>query len=304
MGQEQVYDTVIIGAGPAGVTASIYAARKKMSLVVIADEIGGQVAKSWEIENYTGYQYISGSDLTDKFQEHMEKFGFDYKQERVKDVNRTNGEFKVTTDEGKNYTGKTLIYATGARAREMGVPGEEQFKNRGVTYCATCDGPLFQGYDVAIVGGGNSGLEAVIQMSKIAKKVYLIEIMPQLKGDEILVEKVKKLENVEIMTNAKIVEVRGEMTVNEIDVEHEGQKKKISLQAIIVEIGYIPNSELVDFVEKNRWNEIKIDESCKTNVPGFFAAGDVSSVPVKQIVVAAAEGCKAALTAFDYLNKM
>ncbi len=298
----ELYDSIIIGSGPAGVTAAIYCARKGMKIIIISFEPGGQVSKSYEIENYTGYQYITGPELTAKMEEHMEKFNFTHELDLVKKIERDGENFKVITDGGE-FRGKTIIYAAGAKSREMTVPGEKEYKNRGVTYCATCDGPLFRDFDVAIIGGGNSGLEAVMQMTTIANKVYLIEIMDHLNGDDILVEKAKKRDNVEIMTGTKVKEIKGDMMVESIVVESNGKETEIPLKGVLVEIGYVPNSDMVDFVEKNKWKEIQINEACETNVPGFFAAGDVSSVRVKQIIVAAAEGCKAALSAFDYITR-
>ncbi|MEM3041528.1 MAG: FAD-dependent oxidoreductase, partial [Nitrososphaerota archaeon] len=284
------------------ITAAIYAARKKMDFAVITTNIGGQVSLSSEIENYTGYQYITGEDLASKFHEHLNKYRFDLKMEEALRVEKKNNMFKVKT-ETDTYLGKTLIVATGRRPRELKVPGEAEFKNRGVTYCATCDGPLFEGLNVAVVGGGNSGLEAVLQLTKIARNIYLIERGPQLKADEILVEKAKASDKVEVWTNTSVVEVVGKNSVTGIKVLRDGETLLIPVQGIFVEIGSEPNSEIVDFVEKNRWGEIVVNCRCETDVPGIFAAGDVTNVPEKQIIVAAGEGCKAAISAFRYVSQ-
>jgi len=297
-----VYELIIIGAGPAGITASIYAARKKMDFAVIATNIGGQVSLSSEIENYTGFQYITGEELAAKFQEHLERYKFELKMEEAQKVEREGNLFRVKTDIA-TYLSKTVIMATGRKPRELKVPGEAELKNRGVTYCATCDGPLFENMDVAVVGGGNSGLEAVLQLIKIAKSIHLIEVAPQLKADPVLVEKARASDTVRIWTNTQVLEIVGDKVVTGIRIRRNGEETLLPVQGVFVEIGSVPSSDIVGFVEKNRWGEIIVDCKCETDVPGLFAAGDVTSVPEKQIVVAAGEGCKAALSAFRYLSQ-
>ncbi|MCX8142157.1 MAG: FAD-dependent oxidoreductase [Candidatus Nezhaarchaeota archaeon] len=298
----KVYDSIIIGAGPAGITAAVYAARKKMDFLVLTVNIGGQVTYASQVENYTGFQYIRGEELASKFYEHLKQHKFDLKMEEVKKVKPYDDVFIVETDYAK-YLGKTVIVATGRRPRELKVPGEREFKNRGVTYCATCDAPLFEDMDVAVVGGGNSGLEAVLQLVKIAKKIYLIEIAPSLKADPILIERALASDKVEVLTSTKVLEITGEKTVNGIKVERASEVKLLPVQGVFIEIGSIPNSEIVDFVEKNQWGEIIVNCACETSYPGLFAAGDVTNVPEKQIIIAAGEGCKAALSAFRYLSR-
>lgn len=297
-----VYELIIIGAGPAGITAAIYAARKKMDFIVLATNVGGQVVLSSEIENYTGFQYITGEELGAKFQEHLRKYKFDFRTEEVQKVESDGDLFRVRTDVG-TYLGETVIVAAGRKPRELKVPGETEFKNRGVTYCATCDGPLFEGLDVAVVGGGNSGLEAVLQLIKIAKSVHLLQRGPQLKADTVLVEKAKASEKVKIWTNAQVKEIVGDKVVTGIRVQRNGKETLLLVQGVFVEIGSVPNSDIVGFVEKNRWGEVIVNCKCETNIPGLFAAGDVTNVPEKQIVVAAGEGCKAVLSAFRYLSQ-
>ena len=299
---EEFYDLIVIGAGPAGITAAIYAARKKMDFLVLTTNIGGQVTYASEVENYTGFQYISGEELATKFYEHLKRFNFDLKMEEVKSIKPSNDVFSVKTDYA-NYLGRTVIVATGRRPRELNVPGEREFKNRGVTYCATCDAPLFEDMDVAVVGGGNAGLEAVLQLTKIASKIYLIEITPQLKADPILIDKALASGRVEVWTSTKVLEITGEKTVNGIKVQKNGETILLPVQGVFVEIGSVPNSEMVDFVEKNQFGEIVVNCACETSYPGLFAAGDVTNVPEKQIIVAAGEGCKAALSAFRYLSR-
>jgi len=301
-GSSHVYDLIIIGAGPAGITASIYAARKKMDFIVLTTNIGGQLIYSSEIENYTGFQYISGEELAAKFQEHLELYKFELKMEEARKVESEGDLFKVKTDAAK-YLSRTVMVATGRSPKELKVPGEAEFKNRGVTYCATCDAPLFEGMDVAIVGGGNSGLEAVLQLIKIAKSIRLIEITPELKADTVLIEKAKASDKVEIWASTRVVEIVGDKVVKGIRVQKDGKEFLLPVQGVFIEIGSIPNSDIVDFVDKNRWHEITVNCKCETNVPGLFAAGDVTDVPEKQIIVAAGEGCKASLSAFRYLSQ-
>lgn len=299
-----VYDLIIIGAGPAGITAGVYAARKRMNLLVVTVDVGGQTALSGDIENYTGYQFVTGPELTAKFEEHLRKYDIELKQnESVLDLKKVNDRIRIKSEKGL-YETKSAIIASGKRPRELGIPGEKEFKNRGLTYCATCDGPLFAGMDVAIIGGGNSGLDAALQMMKIAKHVYLIETAPELKGDPIMQEKVRDSERATILTGTVVTGVAGDKLVREIAIKKGGEEKIIPVQGVFVEIGLIPNSRFAKGIEKNKWGEIKVNPHNETNVPGVFAAGDVTDVPEKQIIVAAGEGAKAALSAFGYLSKI
>jgi alkyl hydroperoxide reductase subunit F len=296
-------DLIIIGAGPAGITAAVYAARKKLDFSVVTKDIGGQTAWSGDIENYTGYQFITGPELAIKFKDHLEKFDFDLKEGvEVKRVERGNSGFMVKTSDGQALSSKVVIIASGKRPRTLNVPGESEFKNRGVTYCATCDGPIFSEKDVAVIGGGNSALDAVLQMTKIASKIYLIDIMDKLSGDPVMREKVSASKKVEILNNAKTLEIKGDKFVTGLKVETRGGVREISVQGVFVEIGLIPNSDFIDFVDKNDLGEIVINCASETSVPGVLAAGDVTNVPEKQIIVAAGEGSKASLGAFRYLS--
>lgn len=298
-----MYDLIIIGAGPAGITAAVYAARKKMNFPVIAKDIGGQTALSGDIENYTGYQFITGPELTEKFEEHMKKYGIKWKEnEEAAKITQKGGIVSVRTGKDE-YRAKTAIIASGARWRELGVPGEKEFKNKGLTYCATCDGPLFAGRDVAVVGGGNSGLEATLQLMKIAKTVRLIEAASRLTGDEIMQDKAREAKNVTVLENTKVTAVLGEKMVSGIKVSAKGKEDTLALQGVFVEIGLMPNSDFAEGIDKNEYKEIKINSRNETNVPGIFAAGDVTDIPEKQIIIAAGEGSKAALSAFRYLAR-
>lgn len=299
-----MYDLIIIGAGPAGITAGVYAARKKMSLLVVTEDIGGQAAWSGDIENYTGYQFVTGPELTKKFEEHMRKYGLDVREgEKAASLKKRGEVIGLKTDKGA-YESRALIVASGKISRELGVPGEKEFKNRGLTYCATCDGPLFSGMDVAVIGGGNSALDAALQMMKIARHVYIINNMASLGGDAVMREKVENSEVVTEINSARIKEILGDKMVTGIKVDASGEERTIPVQGIFVEIGLVPNSGFAEDILKNKAGEIMVNCRNETNIPGIFAAGDVTDVPEKQIIIAAGEGAKAALSAFRYLNQL
>lgn len=299
---KKIYDLVIIGAGPAGITAAVYAARKKMDSLVVTKDIGGQASLSGDIQNYTGYQFITGPELAIKFEEHMRKFNFDIKEnEEVKELISEKGAFLVKTDKD-NYQAKTVIVASGKRSRELGVTGEREFRNKGLTYCATCDGPLFAERDVAVIGGGNSALDAVLQLTKIANKIYVINITDNLTGDGIMQEKIRADNKVSIFNNSQVKEIMGNSFVQAIKIEEDKEEKVLDVQGIFVEIGLIPNSDFAPSLEKNERKEIIVNQRNETNIPGIFAAGDVTNVPEKQIIIAAGEGAKAVLSTFRYLS--
>ena len=298
-------DLIIVGAGPAGITAAVYAARKQMQFMVISRDIGGQAAWSGEIENYTGFQYITGPDLAMKFRDHLEKYKFEILEGKgiSKVEKKADGSFSVSLESGEQFESKTIIIASGKRPRLMNIPGEAKYKNKGLFFCATCDGPLFAGKDVAVIGGGNSALDAALQMTKIASKVYVINVSAGFSGDGVMIDKVNKLKNIEILHNTKTIEVLGDKFVNSLKVQTGGNTKIIAVNGVFVEIGLIPNSSFIDFVKKNDHNEIEINCATETSVPGLFAAGDVTDVPAKQIIIAAGDGAKAAMAAFSYLSK-
>lgn len=296
-----MFDLIIVGAGPAGITASVYAARKKMNLLVITKDIGGQAAWSGDIENYTGYQFITGPELVGKFEEHMRKYAIALKEnEEVLELRRKSEGVWVKTDKGA-YEAKTAVIASGKRSRELGVPGEVEFKNRGLTYCATCDGPLFSEKDVAVIGGGNSALDAALQLIQIARHIYLINITSDLGGDAIMREKVSESKKVSILNSTQVTAVLGDRMVSGIKIRRQEKEETLPVQGVFVEIGLIPSSEFAKDLEKNELGEIKVNCRNETNIPGIFAAGDVTELPEKQIIVAAGEGAKAALSAFRYL---
>lgn len=299
----QIYDLIIIGAGPAGITASVYAARKKIDFLVISLDIGGQAAWSGDVENYTGYQFITGPELSAKFEEHMRKYGTALKEnEEVLELKKSGEVISVTTNKA-DYQSRSVIIASGKKSKELGVSGEKEFKNRGLTYCATCDGPLFTGKAVAVIGGGNSALDAALQLIKIAKQVYIINNTSGLGGDAIMRQKVQAGGNVTILNDSQVISVLGDKFVSAIKIRSAGQEKELAVQGVFVEIGLIPNVAFTGDVEKNERKEIKVNLRNETNIPGIFAAGDVTDVPEKQIIIAAGEGSKAALSAFRYLAK-
>ena len=225
-----MYDIIIIGAGPAGITAAIYAIRKRVNLLVISKDIGGQTAWSGDIENYTGYQFVTGPELTSKFEEHMRRYGIPLKEgETVADIRKTDGRIVVKTDRGI-YESKTAIIASGKKSRELNVPGEKEFKNKGLTYCATCDGPLFAGKPVAIIGGGNSALDAALQLMRIASRVYLVNIAACLTGDPVMVEKIRKSGIVSVMNGAKVLGISGGKMVRGIKIEREGKAEDLAVE--------------------------------------------------------------------------
>jgi alkyl hydroperoxide reductase subunit F len=304
-----MYELIIIGGGPAGMTAAVYAARKKLNTLLISYNIGGQGLNTWLIENYMGYQFIEGRELMQKFEEQVKQFSTSVKVEvgkTVEKLSRVDGGFEVRTHNGVTYQAKAVILATGKRPRKLNVPGEDELLGKGVTYCAICDGPVFADVKVAVIGGGNSALEAADDMIKIAEHVYLISLTP-LTGDQILIDKVKSAGNLTIFLEHEVLEIKGEGRVEGVRIRDlkSKQEKELAINGIFIEIGLMPNSELVkELVAPNRLGEILVDCGNETGVPGFFAAGDVTSVPDKQIVIAAGEGAKAALQAHRYLQRL
>ena len=295
------YDLIILGAGPAGITAVVYAARKGLKFLVITEDIGGQTAWSGNIENYTGYQFISGPELTLKFQEHMESFSSTINMpEILTAVKKVKSLIEVTTNKAR-YLAKTIIIATGKHPRSLEAEGEIQYKNKGLTYCATCDGPLFKEKNVAVIGGGNSGLDAALQLMKICPKVYIINITSDLTADRVMVAKAKASSNVTILNNSKVKKIYGDNFVRGIEVETAGKISNLEVEGVFVEIGLMPNSRFSSELAKNKSNEIIVDSYNQTNIAGVFAAGDVTDVPEKQIIIACGEGSKACLSATKYL---
>jgi len=296
-----VYDLIIIGAGPAGITAAIYAARKKMNLLVLSKDIGGQTLWTGDIENYTGYQIVTGVELTEKFREHIDTYKISVNEnENVLSVEKLKDSVIVKTDK-EQYSAMAAIVASGKTPKELDVPGEKEYKNKGVAYCATCDGPLFAKKRVAVIGGGNSALDAAISLSKIATEVHIINISDGFTGDVIMQEAVKGAKNVTIYNESRVKSIKGDKFVKSVEIETPQGVKDIALDGVFVEIGLVPNADFIKSVKKNSLGEIEVNCACQTDIAGIFAAGDVTSVPEKQIIVAAGEGAKAALSAFRYL---
>lgn len=298
-------DLIILGAGPAGLTASIYAARKMLDFMVLTKDIGGQAMWSVKVENYLGYTPLSGLELVQKFEEHVEQFGIEIKYDpaiRVEPVKETRT-FKVVTESGSEFEAKSVIVATGKSPRYLNVPGEKEHIGRGVAFCATCDAPLFAGMDVAVVGGGNAALDAAMQLSDIARRVHIVSI-EDWTGDPITQKKLEAKDNVYALKYHEVLEVIGDGMVKGLRVKDRksGEEKILDVSGVFVEIGSVPNSNVVRGVcELNQAGEIVINCYTETSYPGIFAAGDVSSIPDKQIIIAAGEGAKAALRAYEYL---
>ncbi|OGS42975.1 MAG: hypothetical protein A3K76_01425 [Euryarchaeota archaeon RBG_13_57_23] len=298
-------DCCIIGAGPAGMTAAVYLARKKLSTAIVSKEIGGQVAWTLGIENYMGYQYITGRELTAKFEEQVKQFPVPIIADEVSGIKSTGEQFTVTTAGGREIVARTVIVATGKKPKELGLPNEKNLIGRGLSYCATCDGPLFANSEVAVIGGGNSAVQAVIEMSHVASKVYSISRSPW-RADAIIKEKAENLPNLERRIGFAVDELLGDKLVEGLRVRDKtsGSVETLRVKGIFVEIGLKPNSEfLKGIIDLNEHGEVEVDCACETNVPGIFAAGDVTNVHEKQIVVAAGEGAKAALSAHEYLMR-
>jgi len=309
-----IQDMIVLGGGPSGVAAAIYAARKGLKVTIIAEKFGGQVKDTMGIENLISTAYITGPELTVKLREHLDGHTLNVKEHfQVEAI--TSGEtghwhqelHEIALSSGEKIVGKTLIIATGARWRQLGVPGEQENIGQGVAYCPHCDGPFFKGKKVAVIGGGNSGVEAALDLASIVEHVTVFEFMPELKADQVLADQMAKKANIDVITNAASEEVLAENN-KVVGLKYQNRETQVSttleLDGIFVQIGLLPNTEFVNgYVETNHFKEIIIDERCKTNRQGVYASGDVSTVPYKQIVIAMGEGSKAALSAFEYLLK-
>ncbi len=299
-----MYDLVIIGGGPAGITAAIYAARKQMKFAIIYKEIGGEVAKTTYIENYTGYKNVSGAELTTIFEEHMKVFKPEIIEDEVSAVVQ-NGKYFTVTLTDRELEAKTVLITTGANPKKLNIPGEKEYAGKGVSWCATCDGPLFAEKNVAVIGAGNTGLTTVLQMIDIADKVYLVSKYADIKADAIMVEKAKQSPKLEILYEASTQSINGERFVTAITVKQkDGALRAVPVDGVFINIGYAPNTKCLNgLVALTPFGDIIVDEHNMTSVPGIFAAGDVTNAPYKQIVIAAAAGANAVLGIYDYLAK-
>ena len=302
-----MYDLMIIGAGPAGLCASVYAARKQLKTLLVSVDIGGQINTTLGVENYLGYQFIEGTELIDKFQTQVNQFPIDQKiGDKISRLEKANGSFEAISEGGDRYQAKVVIFATGKKPRKLNVPGEAELGGRGVTYCAICDGPIFAGQRVAVVGGGNSAIEAVLDMVKIAEHVDLVSLTP-LTGDSILSGQLAGAKNLTTFLEHQTEEIQGQGLVDGMVIKElkTGEKKRLDVTGVFIEIGLVPNSDAIKgLVALNKWGEVPVTPACETTVSGLYAAGDVTDVPEKQIVVAAGEGAKAALQAHRYLQRL
>ncbi len=298
-----MHDVVIIGAGPAGLSAGVYCARKMMDTLVVSTNIGGQATWSWEVENYLGYHLITGVELVERFRDHLDDFKVQLQEgNTVSSLLRRGDEFVVSTDKDGELAAHTVIVASGKVPRMLDVPGEDTYRGRGVAYCSTCDGPLFRGKKVAVVGGGNSALDAALQLNQIAERVYLIAVEEHLGGDEIRHNQVLASDKIEVFTSSRLTAIRGETFVKAIDLVHGKEEKTLEVAGVFIEIGSLPSTGfLPPEVELNELGEIVIDSNNRTSIPGLFAAGDATNVAEKQIIIAAGEGAKAALSAYAWL---
>lgn len=303
--KKKIYDLVIAGAGPAGISAAIYGARKGLELLVVTEETGGQTNWSGDIENYTGFQMITGAELVEKFAEHTEKYGIKIKDQEPLIELRTEGRLQVVKTTGGAYSANSVIVATGKTYKKLGAPGEEKFQRKGIAYCATCDAPFFAGKTVAVAGGGNSAFEYAQQLMKITRKTYIINLDKKPTADQVLQEKVLGSDKVELLNSSVITEITGDRFVQGIKIRSQDVGRTggryLEVEGVFVAIGLIPNSSFLSGLEKNEEGEILVDNCNRTNIQGVFAAGDVTDVPHKQIIVAAGEGAKAALSAYSYL---
>lgn len=321
-----IYDLIIIGGGPAAMSAGIYAARKKLKTLLIAKTLGGQLTEAWQIENYLGFESIPGIELSQKFISHLKKISADIEiregeiavhieQIDKQDGSPTSGKteaglpsskiFEIATETNK-YLAKTIIICTGASPKKLNIPGEKEFAGKGVVFCATCDAPMFSGKIVAVVGSGNSGLSAALQLTKYAAKIYLINKYPNFsKGDIAYAEKVNASPLIKIINNSLVKEIKGDKFVRSIIFEHIDTKRteEINVEGVFVEIGTAPSLHFLgNLVKYNEKGAIIVkQENNMASCPGIFAAGDVTNLPYKQIIIAAGEGAKAALGVYDYL---
>ncbi|MFV0343477.1 MAG: alkyl hydroperoxide reductase subunit F [Anaerocolumna sp.] len=302
--EKDPYEVLVIGGGPAGASAAIYAARKGIRTGIVAERFGGQVRETLGIENFISVKHIEGPKLAESLEAHVKEYDVDVMSlQRAKGIIK-NEFIEVELENGAILKSKTVILSTGARWRNVGVPGEMEFKNKGVAYCPHCDGPLFKGKHVAVVGGGNSGIEAAIDLAGIVNHVTVLEFMPELKADAVLQNRLYSLPNVTVLKNVQTKEITGSDKVNGITyIERDsGAEHHVELQGVFVQIGLVPNTEWLEgSIERSKFGEILVDNHNATNIPGVFAAGDCTNSPYKQIIISMGSGANAALSAFDYL---
>ncbi len=301
--QEKTYETIIIGAGIAGITAAIYASRKRMRFLLISRDYGGQMNVSGEVENYPGFRHTTGMEFAKTLKEQLDFNGIKIQYGGVEKIEKADDLFIVKTDKDE-YKTETVIIASGARARKLNVPGEVKFTNKGVTYCAICDGPLFKNKDVAVIGGGDSALESADFLMRIANRIYIVNIGDEIRGHEYLMEKVVGKEKVKIINNAKTTEIFGDNMAKGLRYEQDGEAKELKCEGIFVEIGRAPNSDFVKkLLEIDDHGHIKVSKHCETSVKGIYAAGDVTDIHEYQYIIAGGQGCTALLAAARHRYK-
>jgi alkyl hydroperoxide reductase subunit F len=299
------FDVVVVGGGPAGISSAIYTTRKGLKTAVITDKVGGQMQETKGIENFISVPYTEGPELSAALAKHASEYDIKLlEHRRVKSIE--NGLLKnIVLNSNETLKAKSVIIATGAKWKELGIEGEKEYLGRGVAFCPHCDGPYYKGKNISVIGGGNSGVEAAIDLAAIVNKVTLVEFLPELNADEVLVKKLKELPNVEILTNAKTSKIVGDgdkVTSIEVESRSSGESSQIELDGVFVQIGLAPNSEIFKkIVETNSYGEIMIDDKCRTSTSKIYAAGDVTTVPYKQIIISMGEGAKAGLAAFEDL---
>ncbi len=299
---DDVFDVLIVGGGPAGLTAGVYCARKMLKTIILSENIGGQALESWAIENYMGYRVITGEDLMKKFEEQVRTLNIRLELDRVVSITREGSIFRIVTASEATARAKAIILTQGKRPRKLGVANEEQYLGRGLSICSTCDGPLYKGKRVAVVGGGNSALQTAIEMSDLASSVDLI-VRSTIRADPVYTEKLNEKSNVAVHLGSHITALRGDKFLSAITIKDErGIEQEIALDGVFIEIGWLPNTDFIaDLVKLNENKEIIVDVNGCTSAKGIFAAGDVTSVKSKQIIIASGDGAKAALEAYWYL---
>ncbi len=301
---KEPFDVLVVGGGPAGASAAVYAARKGIRTGIVAERFGGQILDTVGIENFISVKHTEGPKLAARLEEHVKEYDVDImNSQRAKGLQKKDL-IEIELENGAVLKSKTVVLSTGARWRNVGVPGEAEFKNKGVAYCPHCDGPLFEGKDVAVIGGGNSGIEAAIDLAGIVKHVTVLEFAPELKADSVLQDRLYSLPNVTVIKNAQTKEITGTDKVDGITyIDREsGKEHRIDLQGVFVQIGLVPNTDwLGDTIERTRMGEIVVDKKGATSIPGVFAAGDCTDSAYKQIIISMGSGATAALGAFDYL---
>ena len=300
-----VYDVIVIGGGPAGASSAIYTSRKGLKTALITDRIGGQVQDTKSIENMISINYTEGKDLSNSLDKHMKDYDINILEHRKVESIEDGDIKKLNLDSGEIISCKSLVIATGAEWKELGIEGEKEYKGRGVAFCPHCDGPYYKGKDISVIGGGNSGVEAAIDLAGIVKTVTLFEFSPELNADDILINKLKSLDNVTIITNVKTTRIIGngeKVTSMEYEDRSNNEIKSLKLEGVFVQIGLVPNSGFIKgLVETNKYGEILVSEKNRTNIDKIYAAGDVTNVPYKQIIIAMGEGAKVGLTVFEDL---